>query len=78
MTSDEIKHCLETGCDKCEHCETGTTSTKFKSGCYFYNTVGDKTELTLTKFTSWCDDNIKDVVGHERMGIKKFDELVRK
>lgn len=78
MTSDKIRHCLDTGCTKCEHCEVGPTGSKFNPGCYFYGTVGDKTEIALTKFTSWCDDNIIDVVGHEMMCIKSFDGLVRK
>ena len=36
------KHCLETGCKKCEHCEAGPTSSKFKKGCYFYETINKK------------------------------------
>ena len=36
------KHCLETGCKKCEHCEAGPTSSKFKKGCYFYESINKK------------------------------------
>ena len=39
MTSDELRHCLDTGCVKCEHCEVGPTSSKFLSGCYFYDSM---------------------------------------